>query len=272
VSRIVAIPRLRIAAIVLTLCSLVTIELFVTKADAAQPAGLDHFVCYTSSATTTSFPQRAKAVLLKNQFSINGFLAATSFLNQHCNPAEKDVGDVKYVPQNPDAHLACFGLSPNQQPPPVNVIVENQFGKADMVTGNVRSLCLPTWKNPQEPSFPEAIQPANLDHFTCYDVKYRDATRFQRPQVRLIDQFGGTSPVAPGGPRTLCVPTRKYTDPAIAPPPFIHPRAHLLCFAFAPPTPVPLPQTVFDKNQFGIGQVTAKVTATLCVPSFKTLG
>ena len=36
-SRIVAIPRLRIAAIVLTLCSLVTIELFVTKADAAQP-------------------------------------------------------------------------------------------------------------------------------------------------------------------------------------------------------------------------------------------
>jgi hypothetical protein len=271
VSRIVAFPRIRVATIVLSLCSLVTIGLFVSKADAAQPAGLDHFVCYTSSATTTSFPQRAKAVMLKNQFAPNGFLAATSLLNQHCNPATKFVGETKFSPQNPQAHLACFALNPNTQPRPVNVIVENQFGKADLVTGNVRSLCLPTWKNPQEPNFPEPIQPANLDHFTCYDVRYRDATRFQRPQVRVEDQFGGTSPVQPGGPRTLCVPTRKYTDPAVAPPAFIHPRAHLLCFAFAPPTPVPLPQRVFDKNQFGIGDVTAKVTATLCLPSFKTI-
>ena len=89
-SRIVAIPRLRIAAIVLTLCSLVTIELFVTKADAAQPAGLDHFVCYTSSATTTSFPQRAKAVLLKNQFGIGQVTAkVTATL---CVPSFKTLG------------------------------------------------------------------------------------------------------------------------------------------------------------------------------------
>src|SRR5205814_653784 len=129
-----------------------------------------------------------------------------------------------------------FGLSPNTQPPPRNVDVSNQFGSAQMVTGDIRTLCLPTWKNEQAPEFPNDPQPAGLDHFVCYDVKYRADTRFRPPPtVELKDQFGGTATKV-GPPRQLCVPTRKQLDPAIAPPALLHPRAHLLCFGIAPPT------------------------------------
>ena len=120
------------------------------------PPAVGHFVCYT--ATTTGFDP-PQAVLLKNQFSPNGFTTPIGPTQMHCNPVKKTLPNGHTFPMvNPKAHLLCYAIQPSSQPP-VRVIVTNQFGKAQLTTGQPSSLCLPTWKNPTAPTFPPAPQP-----------------------------------------------------------------------------------------------------------------
>jgi hypothetical protein len=236
---------------------------------AAQPKGLDHFVCYTAAGIGFKTPN----VLLQNQFAPKGFSAATGGVVSQCNPVVKTLPSGAVTPVgNPRAHLVCVGIKPATQQPSHTVDVANQFGKARLTTGDPFALCLPSWKNPNAPRFPTATQPPNLDHFTCYRAAYLPGTPpLTLPSfVKLQDQFG-TVTAKLGSPQALCLPTAKTVNAATGPSKVTHPQAHLLCLSVFPDPPVKLPQTVFDKNQFGIGKVKVTRTATLCLPSFKTI-
>jgi hypothetical protein len=174
--------------------------------------------------------------------------------------------------RNPRAHLVCVAIKPATQQPTEVVDVVNQFGKARLTAGTPFALCLPSWKNPITPKFPSATQPPKLDHFTCYRAAYLPGTPplTLPPFVKLKDQFG-TVTAKLGQPQALCLPTAKTVNPATGPTKVTNPRAHLLCLQVFPSQPVKLPRTVFDKNQFGISKVTVTQTATLCLPSFKTI-
>jgi hypothetical protein len=246
------------------------------------PTDVDHFLCYASSAVSTAaapqFPQKPVAVELQNQFVPAGTFVALAGLNLHCNPVQKTTPDGVVTPiNNPAAHLACWAIKTNPFGTVAvshTVVVTNQFGQGQLVTGPPRSLCLPSFKDDvnNPPQFPPEIQPPDLDHFTCYPVAYPSATvpHFKPPApVLLQDQFGQWS-VTVGAPRLLCVPTQKTVDPAVPGQPVLHPEAHLLCFGGSV-TPTFVARTLFDKNQFGIGQVNVKRTFALCVPSFKDI-
>ena len=96
-------------------------------------------------------------------------------------------------------------------------MVTNQFGQATLVTGTARLVCLPSFKDTNNPPhFPSATQPAGLDHFTCYDAHYGNGSRFNVPAgVSLKDQFGSFTPRI-GGPNLLCLPSQATADPSAA--------------------------------------------------------
>jgi hypothetical protein len=236
---------------------------------AKQPPGLDHFLCYSASISPAgggfSIPGK---LILKNQFNTTGFVPSVSQSNLvHCNPVQKTVGTHVYPINNPNAHGLCFPITAATQPV-FKVQVTNQFGKADLITGQPTGLCLPTWKSLTGPPNMTPNQPPGLDHFVCYPVQYADATRFRIPlRVSLQDEFAAAAVrVKVGAPETLCVPTTKIANGVVYK---VHnPRAHYLCFAVSP-TPIISP--VFDENQFGTAPLTIGQTTTLCLPSFKKI-
>lgn len=240
----------------------------------AEPTGLGHFVCYTSQAQSAF--QTPPAVMLQNQFKTKGFLASTLRVGLHCNPVQKTLpsGAVSAV-RSPSWHLLCWGINPNRTQEPRTVDVRNQFGQGRLTTSKPTSLCLPSLKSEAttNPTFkaPGAneIQP---DHLSCYPARQvAGASSFKVPAfVGLKDQFGSARTKI-GPPTLLCLPTGKTVDPAVGPTKINHSDSHLMCFAIAPDPAVSLPRTVYDRNQFGTGKVTAQRTNLLCLPSFKTL-
>jgi hypothetical protein len=232
---------------------------------AAAPRPIDHQLCYTATAKGFKIPAN---VILKNQFSPKGFKPAIGPVAFHCNPVKKILPSGQVFPiTNPNAHLACFSITAPKQPVH-KVIVSNQFGKAKLVTGQPRLLCLPSWKSLTRPPASLPAQPPGLSHFTCYPVKLLPGTSYHPPRVKLQDEFAAkpvaakVSPV----PVALCVPTEKIVGTHVFK--IINPAAHLLCF---PVSQTPAVPKVFDKNQFGTARVTIGHTAALCVPSLKKL-
>jgi hypothetical protein len=268
---------------------------------------LSHYLCYNAvsvnAATTglTSFPQKPKAAWLQNQFA--SLLGTVGALQKHCNPADKILPDGSVTLRNlPNDHLACWAFDGNANTPPPTVNVTNQFSPTNaagtpmpvplQIVG-LRSLCLPSWKSLTVANLPPGA-PGDLDHYSCYAVKYPAAVagtvpvRFLPPNppkqggVTLQDQFtdmlGTPLKVVISAPQTLCLPTIKIInpDPAVAPPTvnnLIDPVDHLLCFGLRVLSPVPFstPASVFDRNQFGTGQVGIKTPSQLCVPSLKNI-
>jgi hypothetical protein len=257
------------------------------------PTDLDHFLCYAASLLTPTrvagtvalpnFAQRPTAAEIENQFVPTGTYVSVSGAHMHCNPVNKTTPDGHLTPAfNPAAHLLCWNIKTNKYGAvrqSHNVILTNQFGRGEVVTGAALSLCLPSWKDDRNnpPQFPPDTQPPGLDHFVCYSATYpgtattRGGTpRFTPPpSVLLGDQFGQWTGTI-GAPKQVCVPTQKSVDPNIRGDELLHPEAHLVCFAvtLAPPFTA---RSVFDKNQFGVGQLNVSKASMLCVPSFKTV-
>jgi len=240
------------------------------------PKGLSHFLCY--NATPTNGFQIPPSVLLQNQFNKAGF---TPTIGQtplvHCNPVTKTVTSTTgkktvYKALNTNAHLLCYPITAPTQPT-FTVSVTNQFGTAQLMTGQPQGLCLPTWKSLTGPPNKTPVQPPKLSHFTCYPVQYVPGTPPYQPppNVMLQDQFSTSPvPVQIGPPVELCVPTTKTIISPTGKKVYkmINPKAHLLCFEV---TPTPFPPFVFDQNQFGTDQVNLQSTDVLCLPSFKTI-
>ncbi len=221
---------------------------------------IDHMLCYSATSTAFSPPSSA---LLDNQFNAS-FPVTPVAVTEHCNPVQKTLRGVVTPVNNPLAHLLCWSITTsNQSTFTVNVV--NQFGSADLTTGQPTSLCLPTWKSLTGPPSYGPPQPPGLDHFTCYPVSYTGKARFRSPFVRLSDQFGNYR-VKVGAPTQLCLPTQKTVNSVVTP--ITNPNDHLLCFAINVPAKA---HTVFDQNQFGTGLVKVQKAATVCLPSEKTI-
>jgi len=229
---------------------------------AAQPPPVDHQLCYGASATGSKIPS---GIVLKNQFSPNGFKPKITKAVAHCNPVAKKLPSGKlFKITNPNAHLLCYQLTAAKQPTPT-VVVTNQFGSAKLTTGQPNLLCLPSWKSLTGPPHHKVPQPPRLNHFTCYPVKVAGGA-YHPPAVMLKDEFAAqpVSATVNPVPVELCLPTEKIVgkhDFKI-----INAAAHLLCF---PVSPTPIKPTVWDQNQFGNEKVKIIRTTTLCLPSAK---
>ncbi len=228
------------------------------------PPPVDHQLCYSASASGFKIPP---GVVLKNQFSPNGFVPVIGSLAIHCNPVQKTLPSGQVFPiTNPNAHLACFNITAPTQPTPT-VKVTNQFGSATLVPSQPNLLCLPSWKSLTGPPNMNPNQPPGLNHFTCYPVKVQSGS-YTPPVVKLLDEFA-SSPVSAQVnpvPSELCLPTEKTV--AGIDYPIINAATHLLCF---PVSQTPIRPRVWDQNQFGTSVVPISRTTWLCVPSTKQI-
>lgn len=226
------------------------------------PPPVDHQLCYTASAAAFKIPP---GIVLKNQFSPNGFTPTVTSLVIHCNPVQKTLPSGQVFPiTNPNAHLACFTITAPTQPTPT-VKVTNQFGSATLRPGQPNLLCLPTWKSLTGPPNMTPNQPPGLNHFTCYPVTLVSGS-YAPPPVHLQDEFASASVSASVNPvpTELCLPTEKIVGGVDYP--IINAATHLLCF---PVSTTPIKPQVWDQNQFGTSVVAINRTTTLCLPSTK---
>jgi hypothetical protein len=265
-----------------------------TSGASGAPGPVDHFLCYAAkqapnTAAAPQFPQKPNVVELINQFAPHGFFALVGpAANQHCNPVDKKItiattGQVIDTPiTKPADHLACWKVKAANAVPATavasyTVIVSNQFGTARLTTGALQSLCLPSFKSLTDPGNPTPVGPDDLDHYSCYAVRYDPTTtsRFVAPgTVRLTDQFNPAAPhtVRIGVPQSLCLPTIKIVDPAVPPAGNTDINGiHLLCMTFAPAVKFAPPLNVWDTNQFGTGRLAIPTSKTLCLPSTKRI-
>lgn len=234
-----------------------------SSARPAAPPPVDHQLCYNATATGFVIPP---GIVLKNQFSPNGFTPTVGSLVWHCNPVQKTLPNGTVYPiTNPNAHLACFKLTAPTQPTPL-VQVSNQFGTAKLQPSQPNMLCLPSWKSLTGPPNKTPNQPPGLNHFTCYPVSVVSGA-YNPPALKLLDEFTSTNVAATVNkvPTELCLPTEKIVNGVDYP--IINPTTHLLCY---PVTPTPILQP-WDQNQFGTSKIAITSTNALCVPSTKQI-
>jgi hypothetical protein len=208
-------------------------------------------------------------VRLINQFSTGGFVPNISpVVVVHCNPVAKTLPTGQVFPiTNPNAHLACFPITPQTPQPTPLVQVANQFGTATLQPGQPNLLCLPSWKSLTGPPGKRPRTPPGLNHFTCYPVQ-QVSGQYTPPPVMLQDEFAKAPVPAQVNPVPveLCLPTEKIVGTHVFR--IINPAMHLLCF---PVSPTPIVPKVWDENQFGTSVVSIRATNWLCPPSTKKI-
>lgn len=255
----------RVALVVLVGGGLAAGVTMATSAGArvTTPPPVDHQLCYSASGAF----KIPSGIRLINQFSPKGFVPKiNSKVAWHCNPAEKILPSGKLYPiTDPNAHLACFTITPPKAQRNPNVVVINQFGSATLATGQPNLLCVPSWKSLTGPPKKQPTTPPGLNHFTCYSVKVTKGA-YKPPTVMLKDEFTkkAVSATVSRTPTELCLPTEKIVGKTTFR--IINPTMHLLCF---PVTKTPVIPTVWDENQFGTSKLSVRATNALCVPSIK---
>ncbi len=249
-----------------------------TGGAAATPV-LDHFECYTASATSSAvskvpFSATPAKVLVKNKFAPGGFVFAPGAVQLQCNPAAATAvtgGRSVTVPvKNPDSNLLCRAITSNGLRLPASVTLKNRFGQGVLQPTAIRSLCMPSWKSLTVPTkFPAAAAPTNLDLFVCYTAaRPSGAAAFNPPSTaKLKDTFGLTT-VHIGAPNIMCLPSAQSTDPYGGPVPLVNATGYVVCFA-VPPAGTVTARTVYAKNQFGVGALKVTRATEMCVPSTK---
>lgn len=249
---------------------------------------LDHFLCYAAKAVPSTplpvpFADAAGAVEITNSYYPGGAFASLNGVVRHCNPATKYVvtssGTTSYPAMEPASHLVCWQARPNPQSSsvPRAYIVTNQFGQGTVTLGAMQTLCLPSFKdenNPANlPAGPDA-QPSDLNHFTCFAPTTTSA--WKAPGViKVSDQFVppavGPVTVRIGKPASICLPTQKTVDPTKPAGPLVDNGAQNseLCFniSLVSKAAIPLPKVVYAENQFGEGAVDVVHATQLCLPS-----
>lgn len=222
---------------------------------------LNHYKCYSVKERKGFKPQ---SVSLGDQFQ-----SATAKLVRPltlCTPVSKNAEKVRF----PQAHLKCYGISARSAKPKkgeVAVTVTNQFGTQKLTVLGLRTLCAPTLKKRVKVLPAKLVPPAGApdalsDHFTCYDVRPKDA--FAGRTVSLSDQFE-VERAKVLKPVSLCAPVQKNAlkirDSA----------THLTCYSIRDVTRTLRPggRLVVVRNQFGVEALEVGGPQTLCVPSQK---
>ncbi len=109
---------------------------------------------------------------------------------------------------------------------------------------------------------PPPVQPADLDHFKCYEALQPN---FRQRTVGTRDQFGQRR-ARVLRTRQLCNPVSKNGAKVL------QPRAHLVCYETRDTGNATPPRTVLVTNQFGQRKLTTARPNRLCVPSLKRKG
>jgi uncharacterized surface anchored protein len=117
-----------------------------------QPAGLDHYVCYTAAYTTAAgavLPTFTlpTALKLQDEFMPSALPATLMNPNLLCVPTEK-IAATGIAPTplfNPRAHLVCFPVRAKGVTP-VPVTDQNQFGLGTISAMVLYELCVPSYK------------------------------------------------------------------------------------------------------------------------------
>ncbi len=276
--RRVLVLSLALFGVAVAIIALAALTALSKPADATSVPTLDHFQCYSASATSTpdspkAFGNTPAKVLMKNKFATGGFVASPGAVQMHCNPAQKTVpsgGHTVTTPiTNADAHLLCRAIKPSGLTLPPLVTMKNGFGTGALMPTAALSLCLPSWETSTTPlKFPAAPSPPNLDAFACYAVTHPSGTPgFTRPdKAQLKDDFGSIS-TSVGSANVLCMPTSE-TATASGTQALINPDRWLVCFSLPPAASI-ASRVVYDKNVFGVGAVKIVHNTELCLPSTK---
>jgi hypothetical protein len=218
----------------------------------AGPAGsLDHFKCYTVQLMMGDTPP--PFVTLEDQFGAGP--VGVGLPQVFCNPVDKLEDGIPIF--DPNAHLKCYGITPEYEFVPRDVVVTNQFGTETLRVLAPSSLCLPTQKEALPP-------PVGLDHYQCYSVEVLEGHPYP-PPVTLVDQWETEYEVQVLDPQLLCTPADKLEDGY----PIFNPVDHLECYNIA--SPPFTPRTTYVTNQFGYEELAVIEPNMLCVPSLKTL-
>jgi hypothetical protein len=259
--------RTRAVGLGIASLGLIAGSLVVSQPSSASPRStptLDHFLCYTATATGFHVP---KGVRLANQLQPALFYPAIGKVALHCNPANKSVPAALFRALHPKAHLLCWGIvDPNFSK--ATVSLTNQFGQGVMTGNPATRLCLPTWKSLTGPPKESVNQPPGLDHFTCYPLTMiPGAYAFHAPSVvKVEDEFSYPKyvQVKVGIANLLCVPTTKVVGGVTYKPQSPTDKS-LMCF---PEYTTPIKKLVYDLDQFGTGKVfPTQRNERLCLPT-----
>ena len=192
------------------------------------------------------------SVALKGQFDRLAQKMQLAFLDFFANPVSKN-GEPLY---DKDAHLAWYRAT--QPPEPLRrVILENQFGKLEIVIGTGYGLLVPTEKVERGSALSKM-----LDHYKVYRVAY--VGQVPTAHLQLKDQFGADE-VTLGPPRFFAVPVNKKHGTKEYP--INNKEAHLLIFSI---TPKDKKKELKLRNQFANGLAVSVVRSLmLAAPSLK---
>jgi hypothetical protein len=191
-------------------------------------------------------------LLLQGQFDQRRLKMRLALLDFFANPVSKNAEPI----YDKNAHLAWYrGVQPRE--PMRKVIVENQLGKFEILTGTGYGLLVPSQKVERGSAFPE-----ELGHYKVYRLV--DVEKPPEATLRLRDQFGA-SEARLRLPLFFAVPVKKRYGTRESP--IQNERAHLLFFGI---TPRDVQKRVTLRNQFTRSTSVVVVRSVmLAVPSLK---
>jgi hypothetical protein len=213
----------------------------------AKELKLDYFKIYDVKNV-----RAAGAVTLKGQFDRAAQKFELALLDFFANPVAKNAEPL----YDRNAHLAWYRGVQGREPMR-RVLVDNQFGRAELRLLGAAGLLVPTEKIERGSAFPEA-----LDHYKVYAVA--EGAKSPQRELKLQDQFGRDE-VRLGVPQFFAVPVAKKRGEKVFP--IRNSRAHLVIYAI---TPRDLQKNLTLKNQFSSAiKVSVVRSVMLAAPSLK---
>ncbi len=222
----------------------------------ATPAHLDHFTCYKASPR--------EAIQPPNVTLVDTFGSSTAAVRKSkylCTPTDK-LGEGPSAPAHPEHEKGYLLKRISDSIRVSHRRFVDQFGTVVVQLLKPSHLFVPSVTSPNAtPPLPGAFV---VDHFQCYKVKDRTATRFVPvSNVTLADQFGPMT-VDVRKPSFLCAPVDKNGE---SPGAESH-AAHLMCYQVKQTDGLRFARrALFVNDRFGAETLAVVKPTELCVPA-----
>jgi hypothetical protein len=212
----------------------------------AQDLKLDYFKFYDVANLDLQ-----ELVTLKGQFDEEPERALLRILTFFANPVSKNDEPIydKY------AHLNWYVLSERVPDPTRKLVLENQFGRSEILIGPAFALLAPARKYEPGSAFPK-----QLDHYKVYRTL---AAEPLMQEVKLEDQFGADE-VRVSYPVAFAVPVHKEHEGRTFQ--INNEKAHLLIYQI---TSYKAEKTIRVRDQFGRYTLHVMRSILLAVPTVK---